>query len=84
MFEIKYRSDPNLYVNKSEKKSRGKLILITWLACGGACEFANFKFYDEKIQVKKNSYNAFNKYIKPYFSTTNLPFIMKMNTHSTS
>ena len=24
-----------------------------WLACGGACEFANFKFYDEKIQLKK-------------------------------
>jgi len=53
MFEIKYRSDHNLYVNKSEKKSRGKLILIMWLACGGACEFANFKFYNEKIQLKK-------------------------------
>ena len=44
---------------------------------------ANFKFYDEQMQLK-HSYNGLNKYIKLYFSSTNLPFIMKMNTHSTS
>ena len=53
MFEIKIEATIICMLTKGKKINRHKLILITWLACGGGCMDANIKFYDEEIQLKK-------------------------------